>query len=66
MEPPAIPKPMPASAAELPLDHTNKLFEIVYITPTGVIYTIVLTAGPWSWVGKGNSAHVDTNNVDIN
>ncbi|KAJ9058090.1 hypothetical protein DSO57_1015887 [Entomophthora muscae] len=55
MEPPAIPKPMPASAAELPLDHTNKLFRIVYITLTGVIDTIVPAAGPWSWVGKSMS-----------
>ncbi|KAJ9052554.1 hypothetical protein DSO57_1033046 [Entomophthora muscae] len=28
MEPPVTPKPMPASAAKLPLDHTNKLFGI--------------------------------------
>ncbi|KAJ9087296.1 hypothetical protein DSO57_1034633 [Entomophthora muscae] len=28
---------MPAFAAELPLDHTNKLFEIVYITLTGTV-----------------------------
>ncbi|KAJ9069574.1 hypothetical protein DSO57_1017205 [Entomophthora muscae] len=46
---------MPASAAELPLDHTNKLFGIVYITLTGVIDTIVPAAGPWSWVGKSMS-----------
>ncbi|KAJ9065592.1 hypothetical protein DSO57_1017858 [Entomophthora muscae] len=52
MEPPVTPKPMPASAAELPLDHTNKLFVIVYITLTGVIDTIVSTTGPWSWMGK--------------
>ncbi|KAJ9066961.1 hypothetical protein DSO57_1004390 [Entomophthora muscae] len=52
MEPPVTPKPMPASAAELPLDHTNKLFGIVYITLTGVIDTIVPAAGPWLWVGK--------------
>ncbi|KAJ9071908.1 hypothetical protein DSO57_1032650 [Entomophthora muscae] len=52
MGPPVTPKPMPASAAELPLDHTNKLFGIVYITLTGVIDTIVLTTGPWSWMGK--------------
>ncbi|KAJ9073609.1 hypothetical protein DSO57_1014386 [Entomophthora muscae] len=32
MEPPVTPKPMPASTAKLPLDHTNKLFGIVYIT----------------------------------
>ncbi|KAJ9057696.1 hypothetical protein DSO57_1020169 [Entomophthora muscae] len=52
MEPPVTPKPMPASAAELPLDHTNKLFRIVYITLTGVIDTIVPAAGLWLWVGK--------------
>ncbi|KAJ9055349.1 hypothetical protein DSO57_1004866, partial [Entomophthora muscae] len=46
------PKPIPASAAELPLDYTNKLFGIVYINLTGVIDTIVLTAGLWSWVRK--------------
>ncbi|KAJ9079511.1 hypothetical protein DSO57_1034700 [Entomophthora muscae] len=34
MEPPVIPKPMPVFAAELPLDYTNKLFGIVYITLT--------------------------------
>ncbi|KAJ9076206.1 hypothetical protein DSO57_1028433 [Entomophthora muscae] len=52
MEPPVISKPIPASTAELPLDHTNKLFGIVYITLTGVIDTIVPAAGPWSWVVK--------------
>ncbi|KAJ9088338.1 hypothetical protein DSO57_1024159 [Entomophthora muscae] len=55
MESPVTPKPMPASAAELPLDHTNKLFGIVYITLTGVIDTIAPTAGPWSWVNKSMS-----------
>ncbi|KAJ9053866.1 hypothetical protein DSO57_1020307 [Entomophthora muscae] len=55
MEPPVTPKPMPASAAKLPLDHTNKLFGIVYITLTGVIDTIVPAAGPWSWLGKSMS-----------
>ncbi|KAJ9061961.1 hypothetical protein DSO57_1015603 [Entomophthora muscae] len=55
MEPPVTPKPMPASAAELPLDHTNKLFGIVYITLMGVIDTIVPTASPWSWLGKSMS-----------
>ncbi|KAJ9050969.1 hypothetical protein DSO57_1009057 [Entomophthora muscae] len=49
MEPPVTPKPMPASAAKLKLDHTNKLFEIVYITLTGVIDTIVPAADPWLW-----------------
>ncbi|KAJ9081616.1 hypothetical protein DSO57_1012732 [Entomophthora muscae] len=52
MEPPVTPKPMPSSAAELPLDHTNKLFGIVYITLTGVIDTIVPAAGLGLWVGK--------------
>ncbi|KAJ9061634.1 hypothetical protein DSO57_1039820 [Entomophthora muscae] len=55
MEPPVTPKPMPASAAKLPLDHTNKLFGIVYISLTGVINTIVPAAGPWSWLGKSMS-----------
>ncbi|KAJ9083341.1 hypothetical protein DSO57_1035607 [Entomophthora muscae] len=54
MEPPVTPKPMPASATELPLDHTNQLFGIVYITLTGVIDTIV-PAGLWLWVGKSMS-----------
>ncbi|KAJ9080638.1 hypothetical protein DSO57_1022777 [Entomophthora muscae] len=55
MEPSVTPKPMPASAAKLPLDHTNKLFGIVYITLTGVIDTIVPAASPWSWLGKSMS-----------
>ncbi|KAJ9069440.1 hypothetical protein DSO57_1018519 [Entomophthora muscae] len=55
MEPPVTPKPMPASDTELPLDHTNKLFGIVYITLTGVIDTIVPAASLWSWVGKSMS-----------
>ncbi|KAJ9051512.1 hypothetical protein DSO57_1039825 [Entomophthora muscae] len=55
MEPPVTPKPMPASAAELPLDHTNKLFGIVYKTLTGVIDTIVPAASPWLWLGKSMS-----------
>ncbi|KAJ9062691.1 hypothetical protein DSO57_1008142 [Entomophthora muscae] len=55
MEPPVTPKPMPASAAEFPLDHTNKLFGIVYIILTGVIDTIVPAAGLWSWLGKSMS-----------
>ncbi|KAJ9077230.1 hypothetical protein DSO57_1018772 [Entomophthora muscae] len=55
MEPPVTPKPMPASATELPLDHTNKLFGIVYITLTGVIDTIVPTASLWLWMGKSMS-----------
>ncbi|KAJ9071717.1 hypothetical protein DSO57_1034229 [Entomophthora muscae] len=55
MEPPITPKPTPASAAEPPLDHTNNLFGIVYITLTGVIDTIVSAAGLWLWVGKSMS-----------
>ncbi|KAJ9084772.1 hypothetical protein DSO57_1020716 [Entomophthora muscae] len=55
MEPPVTPKPMPASAAKLPLDHTNKLFGIIYITLTGVIDTIVPAAILWLWVGKSMS-----------
>ncbi|KAJ9084707.1 hypothetical protein DSO57_1021472 [Entomophthora muscae] len=55
MEPPVTPKPMPASAAKLSLDHTNKLFGIVYITLTGVIDTIVPATSPWSWLGKSMS-----------
>ncbi|KAJ9058103.1 hypothetical protein DSO57_1015899 [Entomophthora muscae] len=55
MEPPVTTKPMPASATELPLDHTNKLFGIVYITLTGVKDTIVSAAGLWLWVGKSMS-----------
>ncbi|KAJ9074195.1 hypothetical protein DSO57_1008724 [Entomophthora muscae] len=48
-------KPMPASSPDLPTDHTSKLFGIVYITLTGVVDTIVLAAGLWSWVGKSAS-----------
>ncbi|KAJ9064913.1 hypothetical protein DSO57_1025439 [Entomophthora muscae] len=55
MEPPVTPKPMPTSAAKLLLDHTNKLFGIVYITLTGVIDTIVPTVGLWLWLGKSIS-----------
>ncbi|KAJ9068348.1 hypothetical protein DSO57_1029609 [Entomophthora muscae] len=55
MKPPVTPKPMPASTAKLPLDHTNKLFGIAYINLTGVIDTIVPAASPWSWVGKSMS-----------
>ncbi|KAJ9051698.1 hypothetical protein DSO57_1002397 [Entomophthora muscae] len=55
MEPPVTPKPMPAPTAELPLDHTNKLFRIVYITLTGVIDTIVPATGLWLWLGKSMS-----------
>ncbi|KAJ9064981.1 hypothetical protein DSO57_1024818 [Entomophthora muscae] len=50
MEPTITPKPKPASAAELPLDHTNKLFGIIFITLTGIIDNIVPAAGPWSWL----------------
>ncbi|KAJ9065785.1 hypothetical protein DSO57_1015995 [Entomophthora muscae] len=55
MEPPVMPKSMPASAPGLPTDHTGKLFGIVYITFTGVIDTIIPAAGLWSWVGKSAS-----------
>ncbi|KAJ9090488.1 hypothetical protein DSO57_1001946 [Entomophthora muscae] len=55
MEPPVTPKPMPASSPDLPTDHTNKIFGIVYITLTGVVDTIVPAASPWSWVGKSAS-----------
>ncbi|KAJ9073798.1 hypothetical protein DSO57_1012549 [Entomophthora muscae] len=55
MEAPVIPKPMATSAAKLPLDHTNKLFGIVYITLTGVIDTIVPAVSLWLWVGKSMS-----------
>ncbi|KAJ9050118.1 hypothetical protein DSO57_1017455 [Entomophthora muscae] len=52
MELPVTPKPMPASLPDLPTDHSGKLFGIVYITLTGVIDTIILATGPWSWVRK--------------
>ncbi|KAJ9070528.1 hypothetical protein DSO57_1007152 [Entomophthora muscae] len=52
MKPPVTPKPIPPSATKHPLDHTNKLFGIVYFTLTGVIDTIVPAASLWSWVGK--------------
>ncbi|KAJ9075294.1 hypothetical protein DSO57_1037500 [Entomophthora muscae] len=55
MEPPVTPKPMPASSPDLPINHTGKLFGIVYITLTGVIDTIIPAAGPWSWVRKSVS-----------
>ncbi|KAJ9049026.1 hypothetical protein DSO57_1028802 [Entomophthora muscae] len=55
MEPPVTPKPMPASAPDLPTNHTGKLFGIVYITLTGVVDTIVLASNLWSWVGKSAS-----------
>ncbi|KAJ9059982.1 hypothetical protein DSO57_1035762 [Entomophthora muscae] len=55
MEPPVTPKPIPAFSPDLLTDHTGKLFGIVYITLTGVIDTIILAAGPWSWVGKSFS-----------
>ncbi|KAJ9051935.1 hypothetical protein DSO57_1039156, partial [Entomophthora muscae] len=46
---------MPSSSPNLPTNHTDKLFGIVYITLTGVIDTIILAAGPWSWVRKSVS-----------
>ncbi|KAJ9081649.1 hypothetical protein DSO57_1039765 [Entomophthora muscae] len=55
MEPPVTPKPMPASSPDLLTNHTGKLFGIVYIILTGVIATIILAAGLWSWVGKSVS-----------
>ncbi|KAJ9089684.1 hypothetical protein DSO57_1010180 [Entomophthora muscae] len=55
MEPPVTLKPMPASAPDLPTDHTGKLFRIMYITLTGVIDTIIPAASPWSWVRKSVS-----------
>ncbi|KAJ9072929.1 hypothetical protein DSO57_1022021 [Entomophthora muscae] len=55
IEPPVTPKPMPASLPNLPTDHSGKLFGIVYITLAGVIDTITLAAGLWSWVGKSAS-----------
>ncbi|KAJ9081665.1 hypothetical protein DSO57_1012333 [Entomophthora muscae] len=55
MEPPVTPKPMPTSLPDLPTDHSGKLFGIVYIPLTGVIDTITLAAGLWSWVGKSAS-----------
>ncbi|KAJ9055150.1 hypothetical protein DSO57_1007374 [Entomophthora muscae] len=50
MRPPVTPKPMLAFSSDLPADHTGKLFGIVYITLTGVIDTIILAFGLWSWV----------------
>ncbi|KAJ9051815.1 hypothetical protein DSO57_1001063 [Entomophthora muscae] len=55
MKPLVTPKPMPASATKLPLDYTNKLFGIEYITLMGVIDTIVPAASLWPWVGKSMS-----------
>ncbi|KAJ9056685.1 hypothetical protein DSO57_1030401 [Entomophthora muscae] len=55
MEPPITAKTMPASSHNLPTNHTGKLSEIVYITLTGVIDTIIPAAGLWSWVGKSFS-----------
>ncbi|KAJ9051653.1 hypothetical protein DSO57_1002788 [Entomophthora muscae] len=52
---PVTPKLIPASSPDLPTDHTSKLFDIVYITLTGVVDTIVLAAVLWSWVGKSAS-----------
>ncbi|KAJ9058477.1 hypothetical protein DSO57_1011853 [Entomophthora muscae] len=50
MEPTITPKLMPALTTELPLDHSNKLFGLVYIALTGVIDTIVPAAVLWSCV----------------
>ncbi|KAJ9065102.1 hypothetical protein DSO57_1023312 [Entomophthora muscae] len=46
------PKPMPASSPDLLTNHSGKLFGIAYIILTGVIDTIILSAGLWSWVGN--------------
>ncbi|KAJ9069063.1 hypothetical protein DSO57_1022201 [Entomophthora muscae] len=53
-----VPKPMPVSATKLLLNHTNKLFGIVYITPTGMIDTIILASGLCAnpLVGSAHSA----------
>ncbi|KAJ9086851.1 hypothetical protein DSO57_1039267 [Entomophthora muscae] len=50
MEPPVIPKPMPASSSDLPTNHTSMLFGIVYIIFTWVIDTIILATSLWSWL----------------
>ncbi|KAJ9078722.1 hypothetical protein DSO57_1003582 [Entomophthora muscae] len=55
MELPVTPKPMLASLPGLPTEHTGKLFEIVYITLTGVIDTIIPAVVLWSWMGKSVS-----------
>ncbi|KAJ9051986.1 hypothetical protein DSO57_1038667 [Entomophthora muscae] len=55
IKPPVTPKPMPSSLPDLLTDHTGKLFGIVYIILTGVIDTIILDAGWWSWAGKSFS-----------
>ncbi|KAJ9065239.1 hypothetical protein DSO57_1021695 [Entomophthora muscae] len=52
MKLPVTLKPLPASSPDLPTKHTGKLFGIVYIILTGVIDTIILAAGLWSWMGK--------------
>ncbi|KAJ9059974.1 hypothetical protein DSO57_1035918 [Entomophthora muscae] len=46
---------MPTSSPNLPNDHTDKLFMIVYITLTGVIDTVIPAPGLWSWVMKSFS-----------
>ncbi|KAJ9052640.1 hypothetical protein DSO57_1032252 [Entomophthora muscae] len=55
MELPVTLKSIPASLPDLLTDHTSKLFGIVYIILTGVVYPIILAAGLWSWVGKSFS-----------
>ncbi|KAJ9068491.1 hypothetical protein DSO57_1028153 [Entomophthora muscae] len=52
MVPTPTPKPMSASAANLTLDKINKLLRIVFIALLGVIDTISLANGPWSWFGR--------------
>ncbi|KAJ9049008.1 hypothetical protein DSO57_1028949 [Entomophthora muscae] len=55
MEPPVTPKPMPASSPNLPINHTDNLFGIVYITLTGVIDMIIPATGLWFWMRKSFS-----------
>ncbi|KAJ9060270.1 hypothetical protein DSO57_1032621 [Entomophthora muscae] len=55
IKPPVNPKPMPTSSPNLPTDHMSKFLWIVYFTLTGVIDTIILAPGLWSWVGKSMS-----------
>ncbi|KAJ9053331.1 hypothetical protein DSO57_1025225 [Entomophthora muscae] len=54
MEPPSTPKLMHMSATYLPLDNTNKLLEIVYITLLGVIDAIILASAPILWWALSN------------
>ncbi|KAJ9069842.1 hypothetical protein DSO57_1014518 [Entomophthora muscae] len=47
MEPPVTPKPMLVSSPNLPTDHTDKLFGIVYITLTGTPVPGLYSANPY-------------------